>query len=237
MCFAGAGPSPLMGPGRDWSTGKMSGFRLRRRLAPFVMAAAVVAWVGVLAGCSAAAPVGPGMMGGAASVATTDPSVPGLGMMSGGGGYTWSRLTCAAPAALPGSTVNVMLGDMGMTRMMGGVAPLGGHMMVRAIPTTVPAGQISFVVSNMGWRTHELVVLPLAAGSDAGQRLPGADGRVDETGSLGEVSASCSAGSGDGISAAAVGWTTMTLQPGRYELLCNLENHYANGMYTELNVS
>ena len=177
------------------------------------------------------------MMGGAASVATTNPSVPGLGMMGGGSGYTWSRLTCAAPTSLPGSTVNVMLGDMGMTRMMSDVAPLGGHMMVRATPTTVPAGQVSLVVSNMGWRTHELVVLPLAAGSSAGQRVPDADGTVDETSSLGEVSASCSAGAGEGISAATVGWTTLTLPPGRYELLCNLENHYANGMYAGLDVS
>ena len=89
----------------------------------------------------------------------------------------------------------------------------------------------------MGWRTHELVVLPLADGAAAGQRVPGADGKVDETGSLGEVSNSCAAGAGDGITAGAVGWTTVTLSPGRYELVCNLQNHYANGMYQELVVS
>lgn len=145
-------------------------------------------------------------------------------------GYHMSRLTCSAPS-LPGSTVHVIVGDMGMTSMMGGVAPLGGHMMLRAFPTSVPAGQVSFVVGNMGWRTHEMVVLSLASGQAAGQRAPGSDGRVDETGSLGEASASCADGSGDGIKSGSVGWVTVNLPVGHYELVCNLRNHYANGMH------
>ena len=131
-----------------------------------------------------------------------------------------------------------MLGDMGMTRMMGGVAPLGGRMMVRATPTTVPAGQVSLVVANMGWRGPTNSSCSRSRPMPRqGQRVPGADGRVDETGSLGEVSASCAAGAGDGISAAHGrldhAWPC---SPGRYELLCNLENHYASGMYAELDV-
>jgi len=146
-------------------------------------------------------------------------------------------LSCSAPASLPGSIVNVMLADMGMTTMMGGTAPMGAHMMLHAAPASAPAGTISLVASNMGWRTHELVILPLATGASAGQRVPGPDGKVDETGSLGEVSNSCAAGAGDGITAGAVGWTIVTLAPGRYELVCNLQNHYANGMYQELVVT
>src|SRR5690349_15201622 len=68
-----------------------------------------------------------------------------------------SRLTCTAPTSLPGTAVHVALGDMGVARMMGGVAPMGAHMMLRAVPASVPAGQVSFVVGNMGWRTHEMV--------------------------------------------------------------------------------
>ena len=207
----------------------MSGLGVARRLA----AVAVVA--GVLAGCAVAtSPAGPGMMGGP-PVAQTDPT--GAPMMGGAAGYAFSRLTCAAPASLPGTTVEVMLGDMGMTQMMSDTAPLGGQMMLRVTPATVPAGQVSLVVSNMGWRTHELVVLPLAAGASAGQRVRGADGKVEETGSLGEVSNDCAAGVGDGIAAGAVGWNTVPLPPGQHELVCNLENHYANGMYRELVVS
>jgi uncharacterized cupredoxin-like copper-binding protein len=158
-------------------------------------------------------------------------------MMGGATAYHYSRLTCSAPNSLPGHTVNVTLADMGMTQMMGGTAPLGAHMMLRANPTTVPAGQVSLVASNMGWRTHELVILPLAAGAAAGQRVPGQDGKIDETASLGEASSSCAAGTGEGITAGTVGWTTLTLVPGHYELVCNLQNHYADGMHQELVVT
>lgn len=155
-------------------------------------------------------------------------------MGSAGSGYHYSSLTCSAPSTPPGSTVRVTLADMGMTRMMGGNAARGEHMMLRAAPAAVTAGQVRFVASNVGWRTHELVVLPLAAGARVGERVPGADGKVDETGSLGEASSACGADAGEGITSGSVGWTTMSLPRGRYELLCNLTNHYADGMYAEL---
>jgi uncharacterized cupredoxin-like copper-binding protein len=145
-------------------------------------------------------------------------------------GYHLSKLTCSAPSSLAGTTVYVMVGDMGMTTTMGGDAPLGEHMMLRAVPAQVASDQISFVVGNMGWRTHELVILPLGPGQNAGKRVPGANGKADETGSLGEASASCAAGSSEGIKSGTVGWVTSNLPAGRYELLCNLRNHYANGM-------
>jgi uncharacterized cupredoxin-like copper-binding protein len=153
------------------------------------------------------------------------------------GGYDLSPVSCSAPGSLPGTIVDVVVGDMGMMRMMGGRTPLGQHMMLRSNPTRVSAGQISIVVANMGWRTHELVVLPLADGQQAGQRIPGADGTVDEQGSLGEASASCAAGKGEGLDAGTTGWVTLRLPAGRYELLCNLPNHYANGMYQQLTVT
>ncbi|HEX7406009.1 MAG TPA: sulfocyanin-like copper-binding protein, partial [Candidatus Nanopelagicaceae bacterium] len=141
------------------------------------------------------------------------------------------------PTNLTGHIIDVAVGDMGMTRMMGGDAPRGGHMRLTAIPSTFAAGKVTIVVTNMGWRTHELVVLPLAVDQSAGQRIPGSDGKVDETGSLGEASNSCGAGTGNGITAGSVGWTTLTLAPGRYEFVCNLKNHYANGMYQEVVVN
>jgi uncharacterized cupredoxin-like copper-binding protein len=158
-------------------------------------------------------------------------------MSSATDGYHYSRLSCSAPATRAGSAVTVVLGDMGMTRMMSGKAPLGARMMLMARPSVVPAGEVSFVVQNMGWRTHELVVLPLSAGAVVGTRSPGADGTVDESESLGEASASCAGGSGEGITSGAVGWVTLTLRPGRYELICNLPNHYADGMRQELDIT
>lgn len=158
-------------------------------------------------------------------------------MGSAPSGYHPRALTCAEPTALPGTTVYVMLGDMGMTSMMNGDAALGEHMMLRTVPANVPAGQVSFEVANMGWRTHEMLVLPLPGGQSAGQRTPGPDGRVDEAGSLGEASASCTEGTGDGITSGSIGWVSLKLPPGNYELVCNLKNHYSNGMHEAFTVT
>ena len=174
-------------------------------------------------GGSVSGGAGPGMMGDGSGMAARP-------------GYHYSNLTCRAPRDLPGQVVTVMLGDMGMTRMMGGTAPLGARMMLRAAPRAVAAGRVSLVAANRGWRTHELVVLPLAAGQRAGRLVPGPDGKIEEEGNLGEASASCAAGTGEGIRAGAVGWMTLTLAPGHYELVCNLRNHYANGMHQEIQV-
>ncbi len=157
-------------------------------------------------------------------------------MMDGRSDYHDAALTCLAPTPPPGQSVAVTVGDMGMTQMMPGSAPVGGQMRLVAVPASVRAGQITLVVSNRGWRTHELVILPLGAGTQAGQRRAGPDGRVPEEASLGEASKSCAADTGEGIRSGSVGWTTVTLPAGRYELVCNLENHYADGMHQELAV-
>ena len=147
------------------------------------------------------------------------------------------RPTCSPPSSLPGQTVFVMLGDTGMARMMSGAAPAVTPLTLQAVPARVPAGVISFVVRNMGLRTHEMVVLPLPDGRAAGRRETTGDGRVDEAGSLGEASASCAAGSGEGIAAGTAGWVTLDLRPGRYELVCNLRDHYVDGMHHLFTVS
>jgi uncharacterized cupredoxin-like copper-binding protein len=173
------------------------------------------------------------MMGGKS---TSQQGYPG--MMAAGPGYTYSKLSCSAPSSPAGQRVDVTLADMGMTTMMGGIAPMSSHMMLNASPASVTAGQVTLVASNVGWRTHELVILPLTAGATtAGQRVIGSDGKVAETGSLGEASSSCAAGAGQGITAGQVGWVTLTLAPGRYELVCNLKNHYADGMHQEFTVN
>ena len=154
--------------------------------------------------------------------------------------------TCTVPASLPGQPVTVMLEDMGGASMMGGSRTGGsmmggrwsaGWMMLRVTSQTVRAGNVTLLAVNHGTRTHELVVLPLRDGAQAGARSVGADKRVDETGSLGEASQTCGAGAGDGIAAGAASWVTLDLQRGRYELICNLPGHYAAGMYTELDVT
>lgn len=155
--------------------------------------------------------------------------------------------SCTVPD-LPGQRLQVVLGDMGGGSMMGGRGPMmgggpwgggpwgGGRMVLAASPRTVSAGEVSFVAVDRGTLTHELVVLPLAAGATVGTRAVGSDGTVDEAGSLGEASTGCGAGAGNGIGPGQVGWVTLDLRPGRYELVCNLPGHYAAGMYAELDV-
>ena len=140
---------------------------------------------------------------------------------------------CSAPG-LPGTVVNVHLVDMGGRMMMGGWG--GGMMRVLTSRARVSAGTVSFRVVNTGSLVHELVVIPLTSGQGVGERAVGADGRVDETGSVGEASKTCGAGAGDGINPGAIGWVTLTLAPGNYELVCNLHGHYGAGMYAFLAV-
>jgi hypothetical protein len=107
-------------------------------------------------------------------------------------------------------------------------------MRLSAYPSTISSGKVNVIVANLGVRTHEVVILPLASGQRAGARVVGSDGRVDESASLGEASHNCASGSGEGILARSGGWVTLNLAPGRYEFLCNLPNHYSAGMYQEV---
>ncbi len=164
--------------------------------------------------------------------------------------------TCATTPPTTDATVDVVLMDMGRHagsgtplshRMAGGMAghmtgQMTGHrvrtrherMMLVARPLRVSAGQVTFVALNRGSRTHELVVLPLGVRTSVGRRPVTSDRAVDESSALGEASRSCGAGEGDGIAPGSTGWTTLTLTPGRYELVCNRPGHYARGMYAEL---
>ena len=114
--------------------------------------------------------------------------------------------------------------------------PVMGMMRIFANPATVPAGPVSLRARNTGMMIHEVMVLPLGTGRSPGQLAIGANGQVDESASLAEAARSCGPDDGDGILPATTGWTTVTLPPGRYELLCNIAGHYAAGMYTELDV-
>ena len=104
-------------------------------------------------------------------------------------------------------------------------------------PATVPAGQVSLRVANAGAWFHELTVLPLAPSHSISQRHIEADNQVDESARVGQVEGSCGADKGDGIAPGATDWTTITLAPGRYELICNTAGHYRAGMYAQLEVT
>jgi len=102
-------------------------------------------------------------------------------------------------------------------------------MSVTASPSTVPAGEVTFVASNKSADfTHEMILVKI---SDLHGPLPyvAADTRVDEdaAGHLGEVS-ELEPGQGGSLS--------MKLDPGTYMLFCNLPGHYMAGMWTTITV-
>lgn len=142
---------------------------------------------------------------------------------------------CSAPI-LGGSVVDVSVMNMMDGQMMGS-SMAGGSMRLVTSTAHAAAGTVSFRVVNMGTLVHEFIVLPLAAGQSVGDRVPTSNGRVDEAGSLGEASNTCAAGAGTGLDPGAIGWVTLQLPPGNYELICNFPGHYAAGMYAELTVS
>lgn len=91
--------------------------------------------------------------------------------------------------------------------------------------TSVPAGKVTFTVTNQGAMEHEMVVVPAPDGA-AG--LKQADGSASEAGSEGEVA---------DLQAGDSGRLTVTLPAGKYVLLCNLPGHFAGGMYAEFTVT
>ena len=101
---------------------------------------------------------------------------------------------------------------------------------IKASPTTVPAGVVSFHVTNTSTDTiHEMIVMYLA---DPTQPLPyiANDYKVDEdkAGDKGEVSE---------LDPGANGTLTVFLKPGKYLLICNVAGHFAAGMWTEFDVT
>ncbi|MEC5149007.1 sulfocyanin-like copper-binding protein [Cryobacterium sp. GrIS_2_6] len=171
------------------------------------------------------------------AVSSMNGRVPDFGSAAGS--------SCTTPQ-LAGTVVNVSLRNMGGSMMGGDNGMMGGNtgngMMSRGAMnlsldrSSVSSGPVSFLATNDGSTSHELVILPLVDSHVAGSRSISGEYKIDETVSLGEASASCNAGEGTGIAPGSAGWVTLDLAPGRYEVVCNLPGHYAGGMYRELTV-
>ena len=89
---------------------------------------------------------------------------------------------------------------------------------------SIKAGKVTFAISNSGKRVHELVVVKTDL---APAKLRKANGRADESRSVGEI--------GD-VLAGKSGKLTLTLKPGKYVLLCNLPGHFAAGQWSAFTV-
>lgn len=137
--------------------------------------------------------------------------------------------TSSHPAqSIQATVVKVALTDKGGPAGQGDGAYSSRAMGVSADQTTVPHGLVSFVMTNVGSVDHEMLILPLPDSQAVGTRPSGADAKIDETGRIGEASHSEPKSSSS---------MTVTLAPGRYELVCNHTGHYVSGMHTQLTVS
>ena len=140
-------------------------------------------------------------------------------------------------AAAGTTVVHVSTTDMGAK-----VDPAGGiglslngdkskaTMAMLAVPNTVRAGKVKFIVSNKSGDTvHEMIVAPVADPTKPLDYVQAED-RVNEeaAGHLGEVSELEPGKS----------WTLeVDLKPGTYILYCNIPKHYMAGMWTLLTVT
>lgn len=88
---------------------------------------------------------------------------------------------------------------------------------------TVRAGQVKFVSANVGTITHELVII--RTDIPDGQ-IPVVGVKFDEEGagvsSPGEIAE---------FGVDLVHESVVTLEPGHYQLVCNIETHYQQGMH------
>jgi uncharacterized cupredoxin-like copper-binding protein len=100
--------------------------------------------------------------------------------------------------------------------------------------STATAGQVTFVVTNEGNKKHELVVLKADTPAD---QIPivgfeGVSDRISEDAPdvkhVGET--------GD-IQPGPTKTLTLTLKPGHYALVCNLQHHYGMGMRADFTVT
>jgi len=146
---------------------------------------------------------------------------------SGGGGVS---VTTAVPS---GTVVHVTVSD---------TSGLSGPMTMTATPSTVPAGNVTFIVKNTGTIDHEAVVLQLAAGEtwdklpvvDAGDPpatvTTGAD-KVAETGNIGET------GDPNLKPGTSRTFVIKNMKSGSYAIVCNIAQHYGMGMRAQFTVS
>jgi uncharacterized cupredoxin-like copper-binding protein len=88
---------------------------------------------------------------------------------------------------------------------------------VKPSATEVQAGKVRFVASNTGTMEHEMVVIRTDKAADD----LGDGARVPETGTVGEI---------EEFGAGKTEAKTLTLKPGHYALVCNIDGHYKQGM-------
>jgi uncharacterized cupredoxin-like copper-binding protein len=104
------------------------------------------------------------------------------------------------------------------------------EMAIQLSSTTVPAGSVEFVVKNTGKEPHEFVVLKNDLN---GKKLPMKGDKLDEDAkglkNVGEIET-------DKLKSGATETLKVNLTPGQYLIVCNIKDHFKEGMKTDLTV-
>lgn len=150
-------------------------------------------------------------------------------------------LALAAASSVPAfadAVVKVSLWDKGgmmdMSKNMGMGMGMKGNMKmaimgIDADQKNVPAGKVTFEVTNASKETiHEMIVTPVA-NTDAVLPYNPNENRVeeDQAGDLGEVSE---------LDPGKSGTLSIEMKPGTYILYCNVPGHFMAGMWTTITV-
>ena len=175
-----------------------------RRFAALALTAMLA--TGILAGCSSSKKSADTTAAAATAGTTAAASISDTTAVAG-------ELS-AAPAAT-GTPVNVE------------AVETSASMYVFKIDTsTVKAGKVTFTLKNTGTKVHELIILKTDTGAD--KLIVGADDKVSEDASVGEISET---DAGKTVA------KTFDLAAGNYVLVCNLAKHYGYGMRTAFTVT
>ena len=118
------------------------------------------------------------------------------------------------PATAEGTPVSVSVGETSDTEMF-----------MKLDTASVPAGKVTFTLTNSGKKPHEMVVLKT---DEAFDKLVVTADKVSEATTQGEIGETA---------AGAVATVTLDLPAGNYVLVCNIEKHYAMGMRAAFTVT
>lgn len=98
---------------------------------------------------------------------------------------------------------------------------------VKLSQSSVPAGQVTFVLKNTGKLVHELAILKTDLAHDKIPVRPTDATKVEESGMIGEI---------EGVDSGQTKEEIFDLTPGTYVLICNEEAHYQAGMHIAFTV-
>ncbi|HEX9121738.1 MAG TPA: cupredoxin domain-containing protein [Actinomycetota bacterium] len=144
----------------------------------------------------------------------------------GGGGATASQAPASQPASeAPQSAAPQETDGTPVAVALGETDP--SHMYMKLDTTTVPAGPVTFTITNEGVKVHEFVILSTDVSA---KDLEMNGDEVNEDAYTGVYEA-------EDIQPGDTTTLSVNLEPGHYALICNIKGHFRMGMFGDLEVS